>query len=167
MTTGLGVSAHEEIRDLMARYCRGVDRMDADLIASAYHPDAIDEHGVTQFTGETVGPGIVDLLRSARFSMHHVTNQAIQLHDDDHAGCETYYEVWQTIPDEGGGEQLLHVLGRYIDRLERRGGEWRIAHRLVIVEILRRLPLDGTEFLATRHACRDRTDPSYAVLGRP
>jgi hypothetical protein len=35
--------------------------------------------------------------------------------------------VWQTIPGEDG-EQLLHAVGRYIDRLERRGGEWRIAH---------------------------------------
>jgi len=128
MTADIGVGAREEIRDLLARYCRGVDRMDADLIASAYHPDAIDEHGITQFTGETVGAGIVALMQSARFSMHHVTNQLIQLHDDDHAGCETYYVVWQTIPDEGG-EQLLHVLGRYVDRLERRDGEWRIAHR--------------------------------------
>jgi hypothetical protein len=166
MTTDVDVRTREEIRELLTRYCRGVDRMDAELIASTYHPDAIDEHGITRFSGETVGAGIVALMRSARFSMHHITNQAIQVHDDDHGGCETYYVVWQTISDEGG-EQLLHVLGRYVDRVERRGGEWRIAHRLVIVELVRRLPLDGTEFLGARGARRDRADPSYAVLARP
>lgn len=166
MTADVGISARDEIRELVTRYCRGVDRMDAELIASAYHPDAIDEHGTSQFTGETVGAGIVALMQSARFSMHHITNQTIQVHDDDHAGCETYFMVWQTLADEAG-EQLLHVLGRYVDRLERRGGGWRIAHRLVIVELVRRLPLDDSALPGARHACRDRTDPSYAVLTRP
>ena len=35
----------EAIRDCVARYCRGVDRFDRELILSAFHPDATDEHG--------------------------------------------------------------------------------------------------------------------------
>ncbi|MGH7462713.1 MAG: nuclear transport factor 2 family protein, partial [Longimicrobiales bacterium] len=35
----------QAILDCDQRYCLGVDRHDADLIASAFHPDAIDEHG--------------------------------------------------------------------------------------------------------------------------
>ncbi|MCB2109209.1 MAG: nuclear transport factor 2 family protein, partial [Rhodobacteraceae bacterium] len=33
----------EEIRDVLMRYGRGVDRADADLLRSCYHPDAIEE----------------------------------------------------------------------------------------------------------------------------
>ncbi len=36
----------QEIFDCLVRYCRGVDRLDAELLASAYHPDAIDDHGI-------------------------------------------------------------------------------------------------------------------------
>lgn len=36
----------QAIYDVMMRYCRGVDRFDADLITSAYHPDARDDHTV-------------------------------------------------------------------------------------------------------------------------
>jgi hypothetical protein len=47
--------------------------------------------------------------------------------------------------------------GRYLDRFERRGGEWRIAFRQVLVDIARP-GLDPGEFAAGR---RDRRDPSY------
>ena len=33
-----------EIRRVHIRYCRGIDRMDWDLVRSCYHPDAIDQH---------------------------------------------------------------------------------------------------------------------------
>ena len=36
--------AHAEIRDVLARYARAIDRADAELLKSCYHPDAIEEH---------------------------------------------------------------------------------------------------------------------------
>jgi hypothetical protein len=33
------------IRRLLASYTRAIDRQDHDLLASLFHPDAIDEHG--------------------------------------------------------------------------------------------------------------------------
>ena len=35
----------QAIHEVMIRYCRGLDRMDAELVGSAYHPDAHDDHG--------------------------------------------------------------------------------------------------------------------------
>ena len=35
----------EEIRDLMMRYARGVDRGDWETVRAVYHPDARDDHG--------------------------------------------------------------------------------------------------------------------------
>ena len=157
----------EAIRQVVLRYCRGVDRADAELIASAYHPDAVDEHGGARYTGETVGAGIVELTSSSRVTMHHVTNQLIELLGPDRAASETYFTVWQTM-DRGGAEHTLHALGRYVDRMERRGGEWRIAHRLVIVEFTRLLPpSDDMAPSAPGLGRRDRHDPSYEVLAPP
>jgi hypothetical protein len=36
----------QEIRDVIYRYCRGIDRRDFDLVRSCYHPEAHDDHGV-------------------------------------------------------------------------------------------------------------------------
>ncbi len=44
----------EAIRQAALRYCRGVDRLDAELMFSAYHDDATDDHGV--FVGLGRGP---------------------------------------------------------------------------------------------------------------
>ncbi|MDH4365910.1 MAG: nuclear transport factor 2 family protein, partial [Acidimicrobiia bacterium] len=40
--------AKEEIREVLFRYCRGIDRLDFDLVESCYHPGAYDDHGTYQ-----------------------------------------------------------------------------------------------------------------------
>ena len=37
--------AKQEIRDALMRYSRGIDLLDLELVKSAYHPDAYDDHG--------------------------------------------------------------------------------------------------------------------------
>ena len=37
--------SREAIREAAMRYSRGVDRLDAELMKSAYWPDATDDHG--------------------------------------------------------------------------------------------------------------------------
>ena len=159
----------EAIRDALVRYCRGVDRGDADLICSAYHPDAEDDHGFSRFTGETVGPVLVERLRirSPRVYMHHITNQLIELQSPDRAASETYFTVWISMEREGT-HNVLHAIGRYLDRFERRNGEWKIARRLVITEHTQVLP-PGDEVPASRPESLgrgDREDPSYEILRR-
>ncbi len=39
-------SAEEQIRRAVARYAHGVDRLDVEVMKSAYWPDATDDHGV-------------------------------------------------------------------------------------------------------------------------
>jgi ketosteroid isomerase-like protein len=155
----------QAVREVLVRYCRGVDRCDAALISSTYHPDAVDQHSGRNFTGETVGEGIAEWVRSSSTcSMHHVTNQMIEL-DGDLAASETYYAVWQREIHDGE-PRTLQAIGRYLDRLERRDGEWKIAHRLVITELVRYLPpQDFPMPLNSDFGRRDHTDPSYELLG--
>jgi hypothetical protein len=35
----------QEVRDVIYRYCRGIDRRDYDLVRACYHADATDDHG--------------------------------------------------------------------------------------------------------------------------
>ncbi len=150
------------IQEVVLRYCRGVDRLDAELLASAYHPDAVDEHGRSTFEGEAIAPGILGLVRSSKISLHQVTNQSVTL-DGDRAAAETYFTAWQTV-EQDGEDRLLQALGRYVDRFERRDGTWRISYRKVIVEATRILPTDGTMLATEGPGRRDRDDPSYSVL---
>lgn len=40
------MSAKQEITELLYRYCRGIDRLDWDLVRSCYHDDAFDDHSI-------------------------------------------------------------------------------------------------------------------------
>lgn len=150
------------ITENIYRYCRGVDRADAELLSSAYHPDAVDEHGGVTFTGATeIGEGIVKLISASKISLHSVTNVLVDLHGPEAAGCESHFSAWQSHPRDGE-DWMLHALGRYVDQVEKRAGEWKIAHRLVVVEVTMLTPPDA-QMASSRPGLgrRDRTDPSY------
>jgi hypothetical protein len=156
----------QAIHEQLARYCRGVDRADAEMISATYHRDAVDEHGDHRFAGDAIGTGIVELTRSMRVTLHALTNVVIEFHDSDRAACESYFSAWQTV-DLDGEERLVAALGRYLDRFERRDGEWRVAHRLVLVDLTEVLPAPG--FGPSRPSRpslgrRDRDDPSYDLF---
>ena len=129
----------QAIHDAILRYCRGVDRSEPDLILSAFHDDAIDNHfGVVLPFREAIAT-----LKTARSgappsitaSMHNICNVLIEL-DGDVARCESYLIVIVRIPKAGGDIDWLHA-GRYVDRFERRNGEWRIAYRTVVYDVER------------------------------
>ena len=124
----------DDIADVLARYCRGVDRCDLDLIASAFHPDAVDEHSYRLLTGTEVGPFLVERMRTTfKASLHSLLQSRIEI-DGDTATGETYYVAW-LLSEQEGKERIDQAEGRYIDRFERRDGEWRIAHRVVLPEM--------------------------------
>ena len=136
----------DEIRDLMARYCRGVDRADWDLVRSTYHTDAHDDHG--DYTGGI--DGFIDFAKArtggATQVMHFLGECLIEFASPDLAIAETYFFTAHTLgpeaqrqygaTDKGGPVQLSHY-GRYVDRVERRAGAWRIARRIVVFETTR------------------------------
>jgi len=126
----------QEILDCLTRLARGMDRHDADLMTSAYHPDAVDDHGTfrgpaAEFIEYVNGVNGVGGAHS-RFPVHQHTllNHSVDLDGDD-AHAETYYLFAGELP--AGGEILL-MGGRYIDHLTRRNGQWRIAARRVVAE---------------------------------
>jgi hypothetical protein len=149
----------QEILDCLHRYTRGVDRLDRDMVLSVYHPDAVDDHG--HFVGSP--EEFVDWLWAKApgrlATQHYVTNSTIDL-DGDTAHVETYFICSMRLdPDH----EISFSGGRYVDRFERRDGEWRIAARTVISEW--RTRLDGSTFpagsAAFHPAAQDRTDLSY------
>jgi hypothetical protein len=135
------IEDRQEIHDVILRYCRGVDRSDPDMVLSAFHDDAIDNHfGVVLPFREAIGtlkaPRSADGRPTSKTtSMHNICNVLIQL-DGDIARCETYVIVIVRIPHEDSAIDWTHA-GRYVDRFERRNGEWRIAYRTVVYDLER------------------------------
>jgi uncharacterized protein (TIGR02246 family) len=153
----------EAIRAVIARAVRGVDRLDADLLGSAFHPDGVDEHHGHPYSGATIGE---ELTRTEAEIMLmtslHITTQTIQV-NGDRAGVESYYFGVHRPKGMGGDKRLLSS-GRMLDELERRDGEWRIIHRDVIPDMARVLSMADEVDLGEQPSRRDRDDPSYQVL---
>jgi ketosteroid isomerase-like protein len=123
----------DAIRRVVEGYARGIDRCDEVATRAAYWDDAYDDHG--SFKGnaqEFVGWA---LAAANTLSGHqHVLGQSVITVDGDQASCETYFVYYA----EEGRSPLPNVVsalaGRYVDSLERRGGEWKIAHRVVVID---------------------------------
>jgi ketosteroid isomerase-like protein len=126
------------IRRLHLEYCRGIDRRDWDLVRSCYHPDAIDYHG--PFTGGVEqfiewGKQFTDAVES---TTHFVGNQLIDV-DGDVAWHEAYCRAYHRLRATPGTPALDWIVNlRYLDRMERRDGVWKIADRLVVHDSDRR-----------------------------
>lgn len=147
------------ISDILIAYARGADRGDADLIEAAYHDDAIEDHGGT-FNGparDYVALMRKVLVRAPRMS-HSVTNILIEL-DGDTAWSECHYLTFARLPVDGGSVDSL-TMARAIDRFERRGGRWAIAHRRLVWDWNHEMPTSeswGRGMIAP--------DPSILVRG--
>ena len=155
--------AQQEIRDVLIRYTRGIDRMDAELVSSCYWPGAHDDHGAFQGTVEQFVEWVRDVLSYFDVTMHFIGNQLVELHGDS-ANAESYCVAYHRRRARDGEEGHDLVIGlRYVDRMERRDGEWRIADRRCVFDWTRHDPVTQEWVLPPEalQGTRDRTDPVY------
>jgi ketosteroid isomerase-like protein len=150
------------IKAVHIRYCRGIDRMDWELVRSCYHPDAIDDHG--DYVGGI--DGFIDYCKAGAptftSTSHFTGNQLVEV-DGDVAFAEHYARAIHRMPaGPEAPERELVAHCRYVDRFERRDGEWRIAHRVIVVDS-ERVDEVGERWVnpVLLRGRRDRHDPSY------
>jgi len=177
----------QDIQHLLTRYARAIDRLDIELLKSLYHPDARDDHASFKGTAQEFAEHAIGFLRDAFVTtMHHVTHSHINVVGDE-AAAESYYYAYhrmegdhakvagffgKTYADRCAADGTLddgHEFicgGRYVDRLSRRDGKWRIAKREITVEWKHFRPSthgdpeSGIEAIAAP-ARRDREDIAY------
>ena len=165
----------QAIRDVLARYWRGIDRQDPELVLGTYHPGAYDDHGyykgpVEGFV-ETLRPGVWAYFSNTQ---HFAGNLQIDFLGPDRARVESYAEAHH-IQRAGGGPESVATLGadgvdrdlvyglRYVDLFERRDDEWRIGRRVCAwdwhrVDRVGGIPLPASYF----RGHHSRADPVYA-----
>ncbi|RVT93181.1 nuclear transport factor 2 family protein [Sphingomonas crocodyli] len=149
----------QAITERIYDYGRSMDRLDKELGYAVFHADCPADYGEQMFVG--TGHGFVDMCMSVHphfhAHSHQFSNIRIWIDGPDKARSETYADV--TLRRyEGDQAQDIRNLGRYIDRWEKRDGEWRIAERKFVLDFDVSGPATGA-FATTGK--RDRTDPSY------
>lgn len=153
----------QEILDCMTRFSRSMDRFDRELFLSTFHADA------TIAAGNFVG-GPADLYdwasnmhEQGQVATHHnLLNHTCDI-DGDVAHTETYYLFVGRNRDDSN----WIAGGRYIDRLERRDGQWKIALRTNAIEwsgMVPTMPIpfaDVPDINLNGAPSRSQEDPSY------
>lgn len=120
----------EAIRDVAMRYCRGVDRLDVDVMKSAYWPEAIDEHGTVVGNAHDFADYCMTAHLKWSWTMHSIYNHLIELDAGEASARGEIYNVTHLcVADTGAIDTWF---GRYLDRYEKRGDEWRIIHRVCV-----------------------------------
>ena len=150
-----------EIQDVIHRYARGLDRHDDDLLRSVFHEDAMDNHGPwvgprEAFVAWANGP----CHGHTNAHLHQITTHNCEI-DGDVAHTESYCQWVHRLKDE---ETVWVGGGRYVDRLEKRDGEWRIVVRRLVLDFF--YETQGTVFgtdaqRVYQKGTWDRTDISY------
>ncbi len=124
----------QEIRDVVYRYCRGIDRRDFDLVRSCYHPDGVDDHGDFRRNVDEFIVYVQHTLPRFERTMHFIGNVLVEP-DGDEARCESYVVAYHHLGVSRTKPKRDFVAGlRYVDDFERRDGEWRIASRVCVFE---------------------------------
>jgi hypothetical protein len=153
----------QAIFDCIKRNSRGNDRFDVDLETGSYHEDGLHEVGQNRVPG----PGYGEHANRAHGAIFDANLHSVTMHMCEINGDVAHAESYSLgVFLDKGGETGRILASRYIDRLERRDGEWRIVLRRSTVEVALEgkatLPngakLPGSSYLRGN---RDRSDPSY------
>lgn len=156
--------AEAEIKNLQIRYCRSVDRADFELLRACFHPDATTDYGYFGGSLDEFVAAAEQQLGTFLITTHNTGNQLVEV-DGDAAWAEHYTVASHRLAaDASGPVRDLVTAVRYIDRAERRGGEWRIAKRTLVLDWVRMDPVGelGTEPDVPRGR-QGREDLSYSA----
>jgi len=161
--------AHEAVRQRFYAVCRAMDRLDRELLAAQFWPDAEVDYGV--FYKGAIG-GFLEIAMGFQGSMrdtHHLVGNVLARVDGATLTAEAYVQANHVIPTPTGNVQLL-VGARYLSRLERRDGDWRIIYQTELLDWGRWLPIGDTWFddnAEMPKGRRDRKDGSYLLQSFP
>jgi len=158
--------AERAIKRVILAYSRAVDRYDFDALSDCYWPEGTDDHG--SFKG--LAGDFVEWNKGAlgRFDMtnHFLGNMFVEVDmESGTAKAETYAVAYHRYNDAEGQLTDMTAGLRYVDRFERRGGEWKILERVIAYSWRRTDPAIGASGFADTYvrAVRGMDDIVYTI----
>lgn len=158
---------HYEITKTLKEYCHFCDRCDREHMAGLYVEDSWDDHGIIKCPGPEFAERMTAEILAASTSIQHILGQSLIKVDGDRAGAETYFLAVMRDKGEDGVDRCNQLGGRFVDRLERENGRWRIKHRNVVRDWTMSIPVEREweSALTLTPGRRSNDDPSYEALG--
>lgn len=172
MTAQTGTTpGSEEVADRMAieqilYLCsRGLDRLDPDAIKQSYWPEAEVDYGAFKGGAHIFADLVIGALgEQYELTRHCLANTLIDLQGNQ-ALSESCVNAGHLL--KGAAEEMLFY-GRYLDRLEKRDGAWKIMHRQVVMDWSKTVPVqderESEAFAAMGKGAHLDTDPLYPFL---
>jgi SnoaL-like domain len=120
--------ARHAIVNMLANHSRGVDRADANLLGSTYWPDATVDYGFLVGAASDFVTILAGAQKGSLTTLHRTANCEIRV-----SGKRAISESYVIAYVEEAETQRM-VFGRYLDRHERRDGEWRMSHRTYVLD---------------------------------
>ena len=153
-----------EIRQVLYRYTRGIDRGDAELVNSVYDEDSTDDHGGYKGPGKAFGAYVTKALAEHTESTSHTLNQSIIDIHHEMAKAETWFVAYH-IRKDGDTTYLDRFGGRYLDKLKKRHGEWKIIKRVVVRDWSTTQKVEGSYYKAEdfEPGKRSKEDLAYTL----
>ena len=168
--------------EVMMTYCRAIDHRDEGLLRSVFHPDSYHRHG---FEGPSSDPKkkskpgkpadfvafAMEVLATHTHTHHQLGNIFIEIErGGEVAFTEAYFTAYHRHRAKGDPkagatawdtETDVWVGGRYMDRMEKRNGVWKIAYRVGMTDWTRHDPpasqgyYDGNPELRSQQSRKD------------
>jgi hypothetical protein len=124
------------INQILAMYCRGVDRADEAALRDCYWPEAVVRYGAEWSPAHEFCVHLVPAIRNYAQTHHSISNVLIDFSDGpkpESAKVESYVTAKHYLKTEAAGESEMTYLGRYLDQFEKRGAYWKIISRIPVM----------------------------------
>ncbi len=140
------------IQELFARYAHAIDDLESEAWVECFTPDGVFQVGTRAMRGQAALRGYADVHIQEIRCRHMMANFLYEVNGNEATGqCS----MLATLATAGGYK--IFAQGRYVDRLVKYNGQWRIAHRRVETDQLASKPTGITSI----------ADPEVAVLVQP
>jgi len=140
------------IQELFARYAHAIDDLNVEAWVQCFIPDGVFQVGTRAMRGQAALRGYAEVHVKDIRCRHLMANFLYEINGNEAAGqCS----MLATLATPGGYK--IFAQGRYVDRLVKQNGQWRIAHRRVEPDRLATDPKVITSI----------ADPDVAALVRP
>lgn len=145
--------AREQIRDVLHRYCKGIDRRDWALVRACFADDHVHNHGGIHGSADDFVRMACAVLLMIPATHHTIGNVHFTFSEDGlsvqtEANFVAYHLIeaghmeGTPVTTHGKATDWI-VAGRYCDRMERRGGAWIIVRRDAVHDWERVDPANG------------------------
>ena len=140
------------IQELFARYAHAIDELDPEAWVQCFTPDGVFQVGSRAMRGQAALRGYAEVhVREIR-CRHMMGNFLYEIHGNEATGRAS---MLATLATPKGYK--IFAQGRYVDRLVKQAGQWRIAYRRVDLD---RLAADPKNIISL-------ADPEVAAFIQP